>query len=262
MAAEDENNTNPIQDIASNKKKLISNWWDQTTELYSQLLDSEDIEKEKVQNHIQNFAIEKKNEIFNDINGISNDIISNVFEQVFGLSTHNPGRLDDILPVIVGPLKKPTELQYMKCLEKDGDIVWDTEGQFNCLFPESFLKAKNLQGLHLSKEQVARDTEHKKYGLFFNDYTKYLTWKFANKKKDISIKTQDDNVTKKKDGNYEYFSTYTKQYSDAEGNVQKQTVVEKKTQTPEGIKIRIEKTTFPNDGSNPNTQIEEKLIPK
>ena len=255
-------NSTSINDAVCDKKKLISNWWDQTTELYSQLIDSDFLEKE----NLHKLAVDKKEEIFNDINGISNDIVSNIFEQVFGLPSHNPTRLNEILPVIVGPLKNPTELQYMKCLEKDGDIVWDTKGQFNCLFPETYLKERGLQDLQLSKEQVAKDTNHKKFGIFFNDYSKYLTWKYENKKnitKDPSTETTDIDAFKNKlNEDYQYYSSYIRQYTDEKGNLEKEKITETKNQTPEGLKVRIERIKFPSDGSSPKTEIEEKLIPK
>lgn len=257
----DANDTNNGTD----KKKLLSNWWDQTTELYSQLIENGDLERENLQTFIQNFATEKKNDICNDIHGISNDIINNVFEQVFGLPVHNPGKLSDVLPVLVGPLKNPTERQYMNCLEHGGDIVWDTKGQFNCLFPEAYLRARNLQNLQLSKEQVSNDKDHKKFGLFFTDYTKYLTWKYDMTKKNSQKAGADeifpsDSTTSNEE--YQYFSSYTKQYVDSDGHVQKQKLVEKKTQTPEGMKVFIERTTYPEDGGEPSTEVEEKLIPK
>ncbi|CAI8497617.1 unnamed protein product [Hanseniaspora opuntiae] len=231
MADDKDSNT---ADILSDKKKAISNWWDQTTDLYSRLMNSEDFDRENIQKHIQKIAIDKKDEIFNDINGLSNEVISNVFEQVFGMPIHNPEKLDSVLPVIVGPLSSPSELQYIKCLEKNGTIAWDTKGQFNCLFPQKYLAERNLQDLHLSKEQVENDKDHKKYGKFFYDYSKYLTWKFDNKQKEA------------KEGEY--------------GKVQKEQVIEKKFNTPEGLKMKVERIKYPTDGSSPITEVEEKLI--
>lgn len=261
---DDSSNTNSVKDIVSDKKKLISNWWDQTTELYSQLVDNEDLEKDTIQQHIQKCAVEKKEEIFKDLNSLSNDIVSSVFEQVFGLPTHNPEKLNELLPVIVGPLKNPTEIHYMRCLENKGDIVWDTKGQFNCLFPESYLKQKNLQNLQLSKEAVAEDKDHKKFGLFFNDYTKYLTWKYDNKKKNQELKSVEGSGVAGSNASedFQYSSTYTKQFTDSEGKLQKEQIIERKMQTPEGLKVRIEKINYPSDGSTPKTEIEEKLISK
>lgn len=276
MANENENdnsgNTNSVKDIVSDKKKLISNWWDQTTELYSQLVDNEDLEKDTIQQHLQKCAVDKKDEIFKDLNSLSNDIVSSVFEQVFGLPTHNPERLSDLLPVIIGPLKNPTEIHYMRCLENEGDIVWDTKGQFNCLFPESYLEKRNLKNLQLSKEAVAEDKDHKKFGLFFNDYTKYLTWKYNNNKKNQDGKDAGSRVTgssavgKSAGSNvaddFQYCSTYTKQFTDSEGKLQKEQIIERNFPTTEGLKVRIEKITYPSDGSTPKTEIEEKLISK
>ncbi len=87
------------------------------------------------------------------------------------------------LPAVIGPLRTPTELQYMKCLEKSGTIAWDTKAN-STVFPQSLIE-RNLQDLHLSKEQVDEDKDHKKYGQFFYDYSKYLTWKFENKQNKV-----------------------------------------------------------------------------
>lgn len=260
MADDKDSNT---ADILSDKKKAISNWWDQTTDLYSRLMNSEDFDRENIQKHIQKIAIDKKDEIFNDINGLSNEVISNVFEQVFGMPIHNPEKLDSVLPVIVGPLSSPSELQYIKCLEKNGTIAWDTKGQFNCLFPQKYLAERNLQDLHLSKEQVENDKDHKKYGKFFYDYSKYLTWKFDNKQKEakegefsiLPVKQDTDKINQ-----YQSFSSYTKQYVDENGKVQKEQVIEKKFNTPEGLKMKVERIKYPTDGSSPITEVEEKLI--
>lgn len=260
--ADDKDSNN---DILSEKKKAISNWWDQTTDLYSRLMNNEDFDKENIQKHIQKIAIDKKDEIFNDINGISNEVISSVFEQVFGMPIHNPEKLDEVLPVVIGPLRTPTELQYMKCLEKSGTIAWDTKGHFNCLFPQKYLIERNLQDLHLSKEQVDEDKDHKKYGQFFYDYSKYLTWKFENKQNQskenevsiLPIKQDTDKYNQ-----FESYSSYTKQYVDEEGNVQKEKVIENKYNTPEGLKTKIERIKYPTDGSEPISEIEEKLISK
>lgn len=77
--------------------------------------------------------------------------------------------------------RTPSEKQFTECSNIGGLSVWNTKGWWRCLFPEKEVRerlADQKQKLQyvLTKEKVEGDRDHK-YGLFFPEYTGYLTWK-------------------------------------------------------------------------------------
>lgn len=77
--------------------------------------------------------------------------------------------------------RTPTELQFTECNKVGGLSVWNTKGWWRCLFPEKEVSERladqkdKLQYV-LTKEKVESDSKHK-FGLFFPEYTGFLTWK-------------------------------------------------------------------------------------
>lgn len=93
--------------------------------------------------------------------------------------------------------KGPSTREYNDCLRKDGVSVWDSEGYWRCLFPNSEVPARlldykknHLDGQILTKEDFTDAVrEHKPSGdevidlgpkgVFFKQFTGYLNWKNA-----------------------------------------------------------------------------------
>lgn len=77
--------------------------------------------------------------------------------------------------------RTPTELQFTECNKVGGLSVWNTKGWWRCLFPEKEVSkrlAEQSQDVQyvLTREKVENDRGHK-LGLFFPEYTGFLTWK-------------------------------------------------------------------------------------
>ncbi|GMM57429.1 Mpm1 protein [Maudiozyma humilis] len=78
--------------------------------------------------------------------------------------------------------RTPSDTQFAQCMDSQGLSVWDANGWWRCLFPESIVR-RNLPDLQdvessmiLTREKVESDAAHH-LGLYFTDYTKYLLWK-------------------------------------------------------------------------------------
>ena len=75
--------------------------------------------------------------------------------------------------------RTPSEKQFVECQDLKGLSVWDTRGWWRCLFPEAVARQRvNPEHLRdvLTREKVENDAHHH-LGLFFTDYTSYLTWR-------------------------------------------------------------------------------------
>ncbi|CUS21085.1 LAQU0S02e05534g1_1 [Lachancea quebecensis] len=75
--------------------------------------------------------------------------------------------------------RTPSDRQYLECQNIKGLSVWDTHGWWRCLFPESAVRSKVSAELLkdvLTREKVEEDKHHS-LGLFFTDYSAYLTWR-------------------------------------------------------------------------------------
>ncbi|KAH3672844.1 hypothetical protein WICMUC_004066 [Wickerhamomyces mucosus] len=66
----------------------------------------------------------------------------------------------------------PSIRAYDRCIQNEGESVWDEKGWWRCLFPKSRINDER----EISKEDVLYDTDNK-YGLFFKDYTDFLNWR-------------------------------------------------------------------------------------
>ena len=70
----------------------------------------------------------------------------------------------------------PSVEKYDKCVENSGVSVWDENGWWRCLFPNSTARVGEL-----SLEDIQNDKENKN-GLFFKDYNQLLSWRSHLKK--------------------------------------------------------------------------------
>ncbi|KAI5963676.1 uncharacterized protein KGF55_002556 [Candida pseudojiufengensis] len=110
--------------------------------------------------------------------------------------------------------KGPSIRQYHDCLDKHGKSIWDDQGYWRCLFPEStipidLLKFKNeyfkdqiitkedfMNQMHqLGESEKNPIVDLQKNGKFFNKYEDYLSWKKDQyseykKKKEEEAKTR------------------------------------------------------------------------
>ncbi|GME80060.1 unnamed protein product [Ambrosiozyma monospora] len=69
----------------------------------------------------------------------------------------------------------PSPKLYADCVNvKNGLSVWEARtGYWHCLFPKALLPADSKA---ISKEDLENDVDHKKFGLWFNNYSDLLGW--------------------------------------------------------------------------------------
>ncbi|KAI5951146.1 hypothetical protein KGF54_004220 [Candida jiufengensis] len=109
--------------------------------------------------------------------------------------------------------KGPSIRQYHDCLDKQGKTVWDDQGYWRCLFPESTVpvdllkfKSNYFKDSIITKEDFMNEMQKlgeneknsvidlKSNGKFFNKYEDYLDWKkdqFVEYKKKKQIKQEE-----------------------------------------------------------------------
>lgn len=112
--------------------------------------------------------------------------------------------------------KGPSIRQYHNCLDKQGKSIWDEQGYWRCLFPESEVpvrlldyKKQHLGDAILTKEdffnhmnQLGENEEKpvidlKEQGKWFNRFEDYLGWKRvayqeAQKKRELELKARQE----------------------------------------------------------------------
>ncbi|AET40660.1 Mpm1p Ecym_6280 [Eremothecium cymbalariae DBVPG len=183
--------------------------------------------------------------------------------------------------------KTPTDTQFVQCKEVDGLSVWDTKGWWRCLFPDAIVRdrASATQGLSsiLTKEMVQNDKQHK-YGLFFSDYSGFLSWrshmiKLAKEKQQqkeqqqrslwpgsstpedmLTLADPENALTRDKKNKVVGSSSYTTFNTTENGHEQ---ITELKTYYDDGsVSLKSEKNVFPSDGSKPTSEIMEKVMDK
>lgn len=186
--------------------------------------------------------------------------------------------------------KTPTDSQFNECKDIGGLSVWGTSGWWRCLFPEKVVKdrlddQKDLKGV-VTKEKVEADTGHK-LGLFFPDYTGFLTWKAhmnqlirekrekaqqeQQKQQALNLKESDSHLAIPEDLMFDtsgvtddgkqVISTYQNiiSRSTPEGREQ---INERKTYYDNGtVLLKTEKKLVPADGSKPKVETSERVIP-
>lgn len=106
--------------------------------------------------------------------------INNSMGDIFGVLSKNYEELKQSGRSGTKNLKSypiPSVSMYEKCMAGNGLSVWDDKGWWRCLFPRD--SSGKQDGL--SKEDVLGDSSNK-YGLFFNDFTGYLSWKSQMRK--------------------------------------------------------------------------------
>ncbi|CCE64626.1 hypothetical protein TPHA_0I01200 [Tetrapisispora phaffii CBS 4417] len=240
------------------------------------------------------------------------------FQNIFGLPTRSPtstwfGELFDpsvynnqlIRQGVTGlySFTAPTTEQYSSCMETNGLSVWDSNGWWRCLFPRSTIERniekKNLQNsiygeqknAILSKEDVLSDVDHKKYGIFFQEYTDLLNWK-SQMNRIIKNRQQEQNTIAKKNDELKSANStdlvladtpenlMMTDYSSLDDNIDNKSVIGSAkyttyNSTREGkekiqlwktyydddtVNIKSQKTIKPADGSKPKTEYSEKTV--
>lgn len=179
--------------------------------------------------------------------------------------------------------KTPSATQYTQCTELGGLSVWDTEGWWKCLFPEAVaLKHLNNSGdisQVLTREKVESDHSHR-YGLFFRDYTGYLSWKSymlrlsrehpSHEKSalsDFSSSTPEDLMSWSHQESKDTASPCvigTSKYTTYNSNdFNQEKIVENRIYYDDGtVKIQSEKKIIPADGSDPTSEIVTRVVDK
>ncbi|GCF00696.1 hypothetical protein ZYGM_000832 [Zygosaccharomyces mellis] len=186
--------------------------------------------------------------------------------------------------------RMPTDGQFSQCKELGGLSVWNARGWWRCLFPEKVVRERsegeiNLENV-LTREKVEVDSKHK-LGLFFPDFTGYLSWKahmnrlIKEKREEaqrhraiLERESQDSGLSTPEDLMFEPSSTWLGK-SDEKSVISKYQNVMYRT-TPEGreqinehktyydngtVLLKTEKRLMPSDGSKPKVETSERWIP-
>ncbi|KAH3900558.1 Mpm1p SCDLUD_003549 [Saccharomycodes ludwigii] len=266
-------NNSSAKPISTN---LLSDWWSQTQDLYSNVFNQPDQfwksayddlllrSGDAIGTMLENLGMPgnfgtpyKMSSLFN------ND------EQFVDANVDEKNKLK-IRPTLYA-YKTPSDRQYSQCVTNAGLGVWDVNGFWRCLFPQTFLNDKKVN--ELSKDDVEKDIDHK-MGLFFKDYTGFLSWrnhmlKLANeKKKQIQQKSlfftdnydggQNDDIAGNGGNVIGTSKMLNYNYTD-EG---KEQVKETKTYYNDGkVKVVRERKLYPKDGSGDvKVETSEKIL--
>lgn len=183
--------------------------------------------------------------------------------------------------------KTPTDSQFSQCKDIGGLSVWSTRGWWRCLFPEKVVEDRledraSLKNV-LTKEKVEADSGHK-LGLFFSDYTGYLSWKAHMNKlirerrektqqqqealkiqeHDSRLATPEDlmfDTTAITDEGKHVISSYQNIMSRTTSEGREQ-INERKTYYDNGtVLLKTEKKLIPANGSKPKIETSERVIP-
>lgn len=181
----------PFSDKVGSITDSVSSIWRDSSSLWSHALENPD----KFWRDISGLQDHKDRDIWDNFAMSASDAVGSLLD-VVGLpgGYGNPKRIkylmddpftsEEVVKQGVTGLfnyRTPTEPQFTECNEVGGLSVWNTKGWWRCLFPEKEVSKRladqkdKLQYI-LTKEKVEKDRTHK-YGLFFPEYTGYLTWK-------------------------------------------------------------------------------------
>lgn len=186
--------------------------------------------------------------------------------------------------------KTPTDTQFAQCMDSQGLSVWDANGWWRCLFPQSIVSRNlpNLQDIEssmiLTKEKVESDADHK-LGLYFTDYTKYLLWKTQMNKaveqrrkdeaekqqresalapqtttpEDMMLRSSDTPLSQNKDKLVVGSSEVLRSSMNSDGATEE--TRERKTYYDDGsVTLRTQKTTTPTNGGTPQVETHERVL--
>lgn len=181
----------PFSDKFGSIKDSVSSIWKDSSSLWSHALDDPD----KLFHQIANSEGNKDKDVWEDFILNASDAMGSLLDVVglpggYGSPKRIRALMDDpftaeevVQQGVTGfyNYRTPTESQFDECKKVAGLSVWNTKGWWRCLFPEKvvserLVNQKDKLNAILTKEKVENDTQHK-LGLFFPDYTGYLTWK-------------------------------------------------------------------------------------
>lgn len=180
-----------VSDKVGSISDSVSSIWNDSSSLWSHALENPD----KFLRDISGFQDHKDRDIWENFAMSASDAVGSLLD-VVGLpgGYGNPKRIkylmddpftsEEIVAQGVTGLynyRTPTEPQFTECSKVGGLSVWNTKGWWRCLFPEKEVSKrladqKDQLKYVLTKEKVEGDRAHK-FGLFFPEYTGYMTWK-------------------------------------------------------------------------------------
>ncbi|QPG76656.1 hypothetical protein FOA43_004048 [Brettanomyces nanus] len=100
---------------------------------------------------------------------IGNSSIFNTFKNLYGSESRPDGFVTYPVPSV--------EL-YSKCKNKEGLAAWDSRGYWHCIFPRAQVSEETLKDPNtMTKEDVEADFDHKKYGVFFENFNDLMDWR-------------------------------------------------------------------------------------
>lgn len=291
----DEESEDPLAEKLGSITDSVSSIWRDSSSLWSHALDDPD----KFLHQISRSQGNEDKDIWENFVINASDAMGSLLD-VVGLpgGYGNPNRIrklmdepftsEEIVKQKVTGLynyRTPTELQFTECNEVGGLSVWNTKGWWRCLFPEKVISERlagqkdQLQNI-LTREKVENDSNHK-FGLFFPDYTGYLTWKSHmnqlirdKREKKLALKNSEPTFSTPED-----FMMETSSFADSVDNKDRKVVGTSEhvtyTYTPEGQKevkqtktyydngtvlVKSENKLTPADNSEPKYETSEKVI--
>ncbi|QLQ78480.1 hypothetical protein HG537_0A07270 [Torulaspora globosa] len=282
----------PVADKMGSISDSVSSIWKDSSSLWSHALEDPD----KFLRDISGLQNHKERDVWENFAMSASDAVGSLLD-VFGLpgGYGNPRRIkylmddpftsEEIVAQGVTGLfnyRTPTELQFTECNQVGGLSVWNTKGWWRCLFPEKEVSKrladqKDQLPYVLTKEKVENDHTHK-FGLFFPEYTGYLTWKthmnqLIREKKnkqtttakkqlipatpeDFMVETEPSSNDKKKVIGTAEYVTYT--YTPEGQNEVKKT----KTYYDNGtVLVKSQRKLTPADDGKPQIETSEKIVP-
>lgn len=263
-------------------KKLVSDWWNHTTDLYGTLMEQQNVKINDLVNKTYDEAMEVTNDIIGsvlDSLGVPGNF-SNPYKIQTMLDNEFPPSLDSAETPATGKnlasltfqpkssaegktnslyaFRNPSDTQFAQCLSAKGLGVWDPNGFWRCLFPKTYIKEANLGQNELSKEDVEQDKEHR-LGIFFKDYTGYLSWR--NHMMNIQSQSSSALSTDMAEPNDNILGRSSSMSYTTDENGKKE-LTETKIFYKDGTKIVKESKFFPADGSDVVQSKEENFVSK
>lgn len=282
----------PVADKVGSISDSMSSIWKDSSSLWNHALE----EPDKFLRDISGLQNHKERDVWENFAMSASDAVGSLLD-AFGLpgGYGNPRRIkylmddpftsEEIVAQGVTGLfnyRTPTELQFTECNQVGGLSVWNTKGWWRCLFPEKEVSKRladqkdQLQYV-LTKEKVENDRGHK-FGLFFPEYTGYLTWrshmnqlihekkeKQAAAKKQLIPTTPEDFMvdTERRSNDEDKRVIGTSEYVTYTYTPEGQNEVKKsKTYYDNGtVLVKSQSKLTPADNGKPQVETSEKIIP-
>ncbi|VEU20084.1 DEKNAAC100550 [Brettanomyces naardenensis] len=144
--------------ISDSVKSIVSKTNDLTSSSFNRMLD---MSRQLFNSENNPYSL------FDD--SIGNTPFFKTFKSLYGSESRPDGYVTYPIPSV--------EL-YSNCKKMNGLAAWDTHGYWHCLFPRANIPEEALSDPDtISREDVEADLDHKKYGVFFENFNDLMDWK-------------------------------------------------------------------------------------